>query len=249
MQPDYDDLDDLEEGGFNWMLVTVLLLAVAGFFSLAWYAYQTGAQHGENGDVLVIQADPSSVRSKPDDAGGRSFPNQEKTIYNAVNGTSGDAVEIHLRPEADAPKMADDQISADEKVAELLQRAVREAQNQPAPKPKPEAVVAPKAPVAVKAKPTPKSAPVADVPQVAGSGERVQLGAFRSNAEAEKHWQKLARANGDLLKGKPHQVVRADLGAKGVFYRLRVAGFNDKDAAKALCKQLSSRGQGCFVVQ
>jgi cell division protein FtsN len=235
MQPDYDDLDDLDEGGFNWMLVSVLLLAVTGFFALAWYAYQTGASQ-----VVVIKADATPVRARPENAGGREFLHQEKTIYEAINPEPSAPLRVTLQPAAQEPQL----MSADEKVAEILQRAVSDAQKKAAEvKPAPVVVEAPKP--APKAEPAP--APVAAA--LATSGERVQLGAFRSKAEAEKNWQKIARAHGSLLKGKPHQVVRADLGSKGVFYRLRVAGFNDADAAKALCKRLSAKGQGCFLVR
>lgn len=258
MQPDYDDLDGLEEGGFNWMLVTVLLLAVAGFFSLAWYAYRTGTQHADGGDVVVIKADPSPVREKPEDAGGRTFAHQDKTIYEAISGDGDETVEIRLQPEAEEPDLSaletEEPVSADAKVAQMLQNAMRDVQEEAnqAKQDEVEASPAPApAPVKSEPKPAPVPAPVAteSTPAPVGSGERVQLGAFRSNAEAEKHWQKVAKANGDLLGGKPHQVVRADLGDKGVFYRLRVAGFADAQAAKALCKALSARGQGCFVVQ
>jgi len=249
MQPDYDDLDDLEEGGFNWMLVTVLLLAVAGFCSLAWYAYQTGAQQADTGDVLVIKADSEPVRSRPEDPGGRTFAHQDKTIYEAIGDGEDEVVEIRLQPDAETPNLEQEEvISADEKVAQILQNAVRDAQKETEQK-----KAQPKAEPVKVVEPEPKPAPVAEPTPVSttpvGSGERVQLGAFRSNAEAEKHWQKVSRDFKSTLAGKPHQVVRADLGDKGVFYRLRVAGFADKDAAKATCKALTAGGQGCFVVQ
>ena len=242
MQPDYDDLDDLDEGGFNWMLVSVLLLAVTGFFALAWYAYQTGASQAPAGEVVVIKVDASPVRERPENAGGREFLHQEKTIYEAISPEVTVPAQVTLQPAPEEPQM----MSADEKVAEILQRAVSDAQKKPAPQEAPVVVEAPK-PVAPKPAPKVEPAPVAVAP--ATSGERVQLGAFRSNAEAEKNWKKIARAHSSLLKGKPHQVVRADLGSKGVFYRLRVAGFNDAEAAKELCKSLSAKGQGCFLVR
>ncbi len=242
MQPDYDDLDDLDEGGFNWMLVSVLLLAVTGFFALAWYAYQTGASQAPVGEVVVIKADTSPVRERPENSGGREFLHQEKTIYEAVNPDASVPSQVTLQPAPEEPDM----MSADEKVAQILQRAVSDAQKKTVPQAAPEIVETPKP---VEPEPAPKVEPAPVVAAPATSGERVQLGAFRSNAEAEKQWQKIVRAHSSLLKGKPHQVVRADLGDKGVFYRLRVAGFNDADAAKALCKSLSAKGQGCFLVR
>lgn len=76
-----------------------------------------------------------------------------------------------------------------------------------------------------------------------GSGT-LQLGAFRSEADAKAEWNKLAKKH-SVLQGKSPSYVRADLGAKGVFTRLRVGGFKD---AKSACAQLSAKGQACMVV-
>jgi len=44
-------------------------------------------------------------------------------------------------------------------------------------------------------------------------------------------------------------IKRVDLGAKGIYYRLRVAGLADKTAATNLCTRLKSRGQDCIVTK
>lgn len=50
-----------------------------------------------------------------------------------------------------------------------------------------------------------------------------------------------------VLDGKEPVVVRADLGTKGVFYRLRLVGFdNQKDAGRE-CSALKAKGIKCFV--
>jgi hypothetical protein len=40
--------------------------------------------------------------------------------------------------------------------------------------------------------------------------------------------------------------VRADLGAKGIFYRLRL-NFDAQSDAKSSCKKLTAKGMSCFV--
>ena len=42
-------------------------------------------------------------------------------------------------------------------------------------------------------------------------------------------------------------VVRADLGAKGIYYRLRLGGFENQSEAQGVCGKLKSRGVSCFV--
>lgn len=268
MQPDYEDLED-DESGFNWMLVIVLLLAVAGFISLAWYAYQTGSAPSQSGEVVVITADQSPVKRRPADPGGREFRHQDKTVYEAMRGPADvEQGEVVIRPDPEEPvAMPNTQAqgrsqSADRKVAEIIQNAVKDMQQQEAEKEKARQAAAKKiitppekARAPVKEKPAPvaqdtrKTANKEQSVAAVATGERIQLGAYRSNVEAERQWRKIRAANKDLLGGKPHQVIRADLGGRGVFYRLRVAGFDSQESAQAMCRSLSARKQACFVVR
>lgn len=74
--------------------------------------------------------------------------------------------------------------------------------------------------------------------------QMVQLGAFRSNDEANRAWETM-HIKHKILSDKRPTVVRADLGEKGVYYRLRVANLDD---AKTLCTVLKSTGQACLPV-
>src|SRR5690606_18743063 len=83
-------------------------------------------------------------------------------------------------------------------------------------------------------------------PAAKDSGVRVQLGAYRSEKEALSTWGGMQKKHSELA-GRQPQVVRADLGAKGIFYRLRVGGFSGMAEARDFCKGLSSKGQACIV--
>ena len=51
-----------------------------------------------------------------------------------------------------------------------------------------------------------------------------------------------------LLSGFGSDVQKVDLGAKGTWYRLRIAGFADKDGAQATCDRLKADGGStCFL--
>ena len=43
--------------------------------------------------------------------------------------------------------------------------------------------------------------------------------------------------------------VRADLGERGVYYRLRSSPLNDRASAKSLCRKLLARNQRCIAVK
>lgn len=80
------------------------------------------------------------------------------------------------------------------------------------------------------------------------SGYLLQLGAYRSEKEASAAWSRINVKTGRLIDGHNKIVTRADLGAKGVFYRLRVGPFRDKNAALSLCNQLKSKSQACMFI-
>lgn len=101
------------------------------------------------------------------------------------------------------------------------------------------------------ATPAPAPAPAqsaAKTAAVSGGGYLVQLGALRSAPDAEKEWGRIQRANSDVLGGLKSDVVQVDLGAKGVFWRLR-AGPLDEQGARHVCGELKTRNQGCMVVR
>lgn len=80
-------------------------------------------------------------------------------------------------------------------------------------------------------------------------GVRVQLGAFRSEAEAVESWKKILGKNKDVLANKVFTVRKADLGDKGIYYRLQVGSFATADEARQTCKTLNDRKLGCFVAK
>ncbi len=99
-------------------------------------------------------------------------------------------------------------------------------------------------PVATAAKPVP-AAPAASVP----GSYALQIGAYKSQADAETAWKSYKAKHAALLSGYNSDVQQADLGEKGTWYRLRVAGFPSKDVAAALCDRLKADGGGCFPGQ
>ncbi|MEZ5895787.1 MAG: SPOR domain-containing protein [Parvularculaceae bacterium] len=125
----------------------------------------------------------------------------------------------------------------------------------PTPKPDPKPATTPTpASVTPAPQPSPKPEPKpATTPTVSYNGDAlsgshlVQVGAFRSEAEADGQWTKLQGKLGDYLAGKSDDVERADLGAKGVYYRLRIGPFASADDAKTYCAGLKDRGTDCLI--
>lgn len=85
-------------------------------------------------------------------------------------------------------------------------------------------------------------------PRLAGAGDYlVQLSSVRSENAARQEWATLQRRHGPLLDEKNLDLQRADLGDKGIYYRVRTGAFNTKAEANAFCQKLKAAGQACLV--
>ncbi len=91
------------------------------------------------------------------------------------------------------------------------------------------------------------SAPPAHVAPVAGGAYSVQVSSQRSEAEAQASFHALQAKFPSQLGGQQPMIRRADLGDKGVFYRVQVGPFGTADQATQLCASLKSAGGQCVV--
>lgn len=78
-------------------------------------------------------------------------------------------------------------------------------------------------------------------------GLRVQIGSFRSASDATSAWDKTAAAHQELIGQRQPYIVEADLGERGIYYRLQVGPLHSANEAKTLCNALKARGQDCII--
>ncbi len=78
------------------------------------------------------------------------------------------------------------------------------------------------------------------------TGWAVQIASADSESAAWSVWKKM-QAKHKVLKSKNPSVVKADLGAKGIFYRVRLGGFDEQLAAKQACSKLKAGGVSCYI--
>lgn len=74
----------------------------------------------------------------------------------------------------------------------------------------------------------------------------VQLAAVSSEDIARQEWQRLSRRMPDLLGERAPVVSKVERDGR-TYWRLRVAGFADVDAAKAFCERVRAKSTGCSV--
>jgi hypothetical protein len=100
---------------------------------------------------------------------------------------------------------------------------------------------------AVPAKPAPAATPMPTAAKPAASGGYVlQIGAYKSQADADAAWKSYKAKHAALLSAYSDDVQQADLGEKGTWYRLRISGFADKDMAASVCDRLKADGGACI---
>jgi Flp pilus assembly protein TadD len=76
---------------------------------------------------------------------------------------------------------------------------------------------------------------------------QVQLAAYARASLAESQWAKMKAEHAELLDGLEPIIQKAELGEKGVVYRLRVA-VSDSGTGAALCEKLRGAGLDCVPV-
>lgn len=97
--------------------------------------------------------------------------------------------------------------------------------------------------------PQPRQAPTSRFAFSAEGNFLVQVAALRSEEGAEEAWSTLSVKHGDIFEGATRYIQRADLGAKGVFFRLRAGRFQDRAEAVSFCDALKADGGSCIVVE
>jgi cell division septation protein DedD len=254
--------------GRRYLVRTVAAGLVVRGAAGAWAGYRLGGHGGAGGAVPVIHADPRPTKVKPDQPGGMVVPDQDKYVLNREKLVDSKVEQLLPPPEAPLPRpVAPPEPPAAAPVEPLTGAPAVEslppaaAPTAVAPAVPPPAAVAPKPAEPPKAAGSPKpaeppKAKAASAPATAphppaapGGSYRLQIGALRSPEAAKAEWTRLQHQNHDLLGGLGYSAVRADLGEKGVFYRIQAGPIADLGAAERTCKELRQRHLGCMLVK
>ena len=258
--------------GRRWgMPALIAWVTLSAFAGALWFAYEQGVRMGMKVTPPLIKAETGPVKVPPDEPGGLEVLHQDKEIYERMAGseTTGQG-EATLRPETERPAPKEQLLAATGKSDNSSGTATIPVPPPPkitgsgdgGSKPASASVgtaadetaatkLPPPVPLVPKA-----SAPSAvvqaerpSVQQIAKAVFRVQLGAYRSAEAAEGDWVRFSTLEESLLGPLDYLIVRADLGGKGVYYRLQAGPLDGPVAARAMCNKLQQRKLGCLVVR
>lgn len=245
------------------VLVSIVIAVVAS-------AVPSGEDGVDSAAVPIIRAETSPYKIKPEDPGGMKVPNKDSTIFETLKGQPEEnKVENLLEDESDtAASVARDQVvsKVETKTAPITDINDLKLDNTDEPEedvpPQPVVLKAemPKvAPVkkeepesevsiidTLKADSKPKAEPKAAPVKSSGS-IYIQLAAVKSEAEAASQWTKFKAKNGEL-SGLTMRTQKADLGEKGIFYRIQAGPLSAADATKT-CTAIKGRGGSCIIAK
>lgn len=243
---DYRGFDAREdESGGKGLLVAALAIGVVLVFgTVVWNAYRAGVKKDAS-DTPVLRAGSGDFKHRPDETGGIETPNKDKRLFDVIDENHRDTEKVQAaqgstvvsqqntgpkdlrpgQPEHDASPAVEDPTPATKPIVK--------PEPKPAPTPPPERVY---------------EEPTLPLVSFDQSGNYlVQLMALRDVASAEKAWSQMVEAYPELFAGAMMDIQRADLGAKGIFYRLRVSAFASRTGAESFCESLKARSENCIV--
>jgi cell division protein FtsN len=264
--------DDDAEGSRLPLLIVIALFVLAAFGGVVWLAYTQGVARGRSDAPRTIAAEPGPAKvAAAQDAS--QTPNTGLKVYQqpapaddqsdrqvapppSNTAPETDVVTPHTQEQAQeppAPKAPPVTVKPAVVAKAPPPPEIRTTTTTSAPSPDAEAT-APPAQLGVKAKaPPPPKAETAPAPKAdaapapaAGGAYVLQIGAYKSEAEADTAWASYRAKHGATLSGYAKDVKQVDLGAKGSWYRLRVGSFASKAAAQELCGKLTAEGGACF---
>ena len=95
------------------------------------------------------------------------------------------------------------------------------------------------------ASPTAKAA--AAVAPASGKTVYIQLGSFKDEQAANKAWTLLKKQYLTVIGSLEPRIEKADLGAKGVFWRLQAGAVSEAEGGK-ICADLKAKGAGACII-
>lgn len=272
-EDDYRGFEIRDDESSRGPLILALAMGIIIVFgAVVWNTYKQGVRDADSG-LPVIAAVDTPYKHAPADPGGTVSKDQDKRIYDQLDGSErasagnniaspgpvivdakepagqGDALsggpkEIASKPDTvvldQARKLESIRGKIDTKNTTQLVAINPTLPSAPQPRVEPEKPAVP---------------PVQEVAQSSrfdfadGGDFLVQISALRTSDAAERAWVSAKKKSPELFAGSQKHIQRADLGAKGVFYRLRVGSFSRRTAATQFCDALKSAKHQCIVVQ
>jgi hypothetical protein len=249
------------------LTVMVTIAALSSFGGTVYWAHKQDIDRGGPGlPIPMVKAPEGPAKEKPADPKGQQIPNQDIDAYRRVDPNAVPPQTERLMPPPATPKMPTTASAPTPPETTAPPMA-----SPPSSAPPPPSAGAPPAPAAAPpapATPAPTaSAPPATQPKIsdtgggpsiaslvdglngpaAGGGYRIQVASERSEDTAKATWARLQKSHTDVLGNLRMQPARADLGDRGIWYRVQAGPLEEKQA-KDTCARLKTRNVACVLL-
>ncbi|MDC7684275.1 SPOR domain-containing protein [Asticcacaulis sp. BYS171W] len=217
------------------IVLVVLLLAVVLFYNSGLNSRKVG----DVGEPLAGYKDGAIEEAKPlsEDDLIDSAADTSATAPKFANDT--EAPQLRDASSAVAPVKPADAAENILPPASKTAPPVFKAEDKPAP-------VSDAKPAAPPVKPVETPKPVEKPVAVSGGSASVQIGAFSSQAIADREYAQAASTYGMFVGGTSKTVQKVEVNGS-TFYRTSFSGFASKEKAKQFCDALKAAGKSCFV--
>ncbi len=238
------DVHSENDGDRGPLLLVVAIALLMAFAAVVYTAYHEGVREGGRAAAPHISAPAGPAKKRPADPEGVPTPNLNSKAYEPLDGVDDASKPVITTPPAEQPLAP----IIEKPLAEaVVKKPVSTPVEKPAPMPVEKAKPVVKEPVK---KIQPVSRKPVSLPAAGTTGAFVvQIASFRSEDKAKDGWRALVRRLPTQMKGHAADIQRADLGERGVYYRLRVAAFADRPKATTFCNAIKAKGQDCLVVK
>jgi hypothetical protein len=244
---------------------------------ITWAVWPNGNKMSAD-SVPIVRAESTDYKVEPDDKGGMIIPNKDSTIFETMdNGAKPEKKVESLLEDSEQPMKKAEAFVGEPTVADNAPKevaAVPEKIVEDKVPPEPAAIV--KAETKAEVKPVVKEAPkevvkattppakkiniIDALKEEAGTAKKaepvkaapkgnvyIQLAAVKSEADAKTKWAAL-KSKYSSLSSLALKVQKADLGAKGTFYRVQ-AGPTSADNATSICAKIKAAKGDCLIAK
>ena len=227
----------------------VVVIALGGFAGIVWYSYSQGVRDGGARALPLVRADLTPVKAAPKNPGGIVVPHKDMLIYDRLDSGRAQAPARleHISPPEEPITLVKAEAAADKPAAPAINGSLGSRGKIEAAAPRDGVQIISPAPNGAKP-PAPNGAKPVITAQYMGPF-RIQLAAYRSAEVAAKRWRTIKVKHEDLLGRLNPIIQKADLGKKGLYFRLQAGPLPSRASAKSLCAALKKRKVSCLVVQ
>jgi len=241
----------------------LLGLAAVVLAVLGWSLVPGDDVPGSPEDVPLILAEDTPTKERPADPGGITIPNQGMHVYDLIEPTrqDGEVVERLLPPPEEPvavallPAQPESEPIEPAATVDVIGEALEELEAAAAPAAGTDATAvasedAEASSIDEKVDQTVAALKEDEADTTSSRTWRVQIGAVKDEAQLEPEWQRLKGKLGALVAGLALKVETADLGSgQGLYHRLQVGAFADRNGAEGLCTEFKAHGVDCLVVR